>query len=698
MMSARLGVFGAAVSALLVYGFSSTPAADASQAATAASATAAASAQRVDNFMLVDAQKMEAHELYRLADAKAVVLVSTGVGCPIARAMTPALKALRDKFAAQGVEVMMVDSNLQDSRDSIAAEAKEFGIDIPILMDSNQLVGEALGVTRTAEVFIINPKTWTVAYHGPLDDRSDYGVQRASSHDFAADALTAVLAGRPAPAATQASKGCLVDFPERGKAHAQITYIKDVAPILEKKCVACHEEGGIGPFAMKDYATVKGFSPMIREVIRTDRMPPYNADPHVGKFSDDKNLSPAEIKTLVHWVEAGAPRGEGKDPLGAKHLVAAEWPLGKPDLVLDIPAYTIPASGVVDYQHPWVANPETEGKWLRASTVKVESRQGVHHVLTGYMKDIPQPGQQAFENKWGASVGGYAVGAESEIAPKDVGTYIPPGGAIGFQTHYTPFGKQVTDHTKIALYFYKDNAKPDLVMHNSVIVNNAIVIPPNDPHHQEVGYITFPHDALLYSAFPHAHYRGAKADLWIRYPDGKEKMLLTLPRYDFSWQRDYTFAEPVKVPAGSKLIAHFVYDNSKRNPSNPDPSKQVVWGDQSWEEMFYTAVRYRWLDETSKHMVNYDEELNKDRLMGMLDANIDGKIEKAELKGQLGDQIGKYFDQLDANHDGAIDKTELAVMQKMMGGQRRRREAATAPAQPAAPAPVAAVGSPTAGK
>src|SRR5882672_7867201 len=173
MMSARIGVLGAAVSALLVYGCSSTEAVNALASGQGASATetVAATPATIDNFMLVDAQKLEAHELYRMADNKAIVLVSTGNGCPIARAMMPALKALRDKYAAQGVEVMLVDSNLQDSRDAIAAEAKEYGIDIPILMDSNQLVGEALGVTRTAEVFVINPKTWQVAYRGPLDDR-----------------------------------------------------------------------------------------------------------------------------------------------------------------------------------------------------------------------------------------------------------------------------------------------------------------------------------------------------------------------------------------------------------------------------------------------------------------------------------------------------------------------------------------------
>jgi hypothetical protein len=265
-----------------------------------------------------------------------------------------------------------------------------------------------------------------------------------------------------------------------------------------------------------------------------------------------------------------------------------------------------------------------------------------------------------------------------------VGAYLPPAGAIGFQTHYTPFGKEVTDHSQVALYFYKANEKPEMVMHNSVIVNNSIVLPPNDGHHLETTYITVPHDMLLYSAFPHAHYRGASADLWLRTPDGKEKEILSLPRYDFSWQRAYTFAEPVKVPAGSKLIAHFIYDNSKRNPNNPDPSKTVVWGDQSWEEMFYTAIRYRWLDETSAHLVDYDDLMNQTRMVGMLDDNMDGKIQKAELKGEIGQKLADSFEKIDRDGSGALDGGELNAALQQMG--RRREQAQQAPM----PAPVAA--------
>ncbi|THD59348.1 MAG: hypothetical protein E8A49_16805, partial [Phenylobacterium sp.] len=408
----------------------------------------------------------------------------------------------------------------------------------------------------------------------------------------------------------------------------------------------------------------------------------------------DKRLSPDEIKTLVHWVDEGAPRGEGTDPLGAVKRVAAEWPLGKPDLIIDVPAFTIPASGVVDYQRPAVAGTLTEGKWVRASTVKPGSRQGVHHLLTGWMEEMPKDGHSS-ETKWAASLGaGYAVGAESSMEPANAGVYLPPGGAYGFQMHYTPYGKEVVDKSQVALYFY--DKPPELIMHSVVVMDPTIEIPAGEARHKEVAYVQFPHDALLYSAFPHAHYRAYSSDLWIQYPDGKMKLLLSLPRYDFNWQRAYTFAEPIKVPAGSRLVAHYVYDNSARNPSNPDPKINVSWGEQSFQEMLFTNLSYRWVDETSKHRVDYDEEMGKTRLLGMMDDNLDGKLEKAELKGNMGRQLLKYFDVLDKNHDGALDADELAAAQQMMGP--RRSAASAPPAKPSEAATQAAAfngGSPT---
>jgi peroxiredoxin len=692
MRSALITVLATTAAAALLYGCAAgggTPSALASGRPTAAMAEDSAPVPvptLAANFMLADTDYM-GHELYRMSDAKVIVIVTQGDGCPISRAMAPAIRALKAKYGPQGVQFMMLNSSVQDSRDAIAKEKADYGFDVPILMDANQLVGEQLGVTRTAEFFVIDPKTWKIAYRGPLDERQTYGSQGgAGEHPYAADAIEAVLAGRQPVATNLQSPGCLVDFPGRAQvASTKISYAKEVAPILEKKCVACHQEGGIGPFAMSSYDMVKGFSPMIREVIRTHRMPPWGVDPHVGKFADDKSLSPDEIKTIVHWIDQGAERGAGPDPLAAKRHVAAEWPLGKPDLILPIPAYTIPASGVVDYQRPIVVNPLTEGKWVRASTFKVGQRQAVHHFLSGYLAEVPKDGQ-GNEARWGASMGGYAVGAESTLWPRNVGTYLPAGGAIGFQAHYTPFGKEVTDQSYLALYFYKDNEKPGLVMRNSVVVDNTIVIPAGDARHEETAYIDVPKEMLLYSAFPHAHYRGYASDLWVQYPDGSRKELLAMPRYDFNWQREYSFAEPLKIPAGSKLIAHYWYDNSPQNPANPDPKKTIVWGDQSWEEMFYTAIRYRWTDETSTHLVNYDEAMNKTRLLGMFDDNVDGKIEKAELKGELGEKLKGHFAQIDKDGDGAISLAELQAISGFLGGGPQRAQGGPSPAS----APVAA--------
>ena len=274
MTSMKLAVFGACASALLVYGCSTGPA---PSALASGGNVAATTPVRVDNFILADAQQLEGHELFRMADAKAVVIVTQANGDAAVRAMAPAIKSLQDAYAAKGVEVLLLNSTADASRDAIAAEAVKAGYAAPVLMDSNQIVGEALGVTRSAEVFVVNPKTWTVAYRGGIAG--------------AAKALDALTAGQPVTVASAPVTGAAIAFPAREKP-AQVTYVKDVAPILEAKCVACHEEGGIGPFAMTNYAVVKGFSPMIREVIRTNRMPPYGIDPHVEQDSpDDKRLT-----------------------------------------------------------------------------------------------------------------------------------------------------------------------------------------------------------------------------------------------------------------------------------------------------------------------------------------------------------------------------------------------------------------------
>jgi mono/diheme cytochrome c family protein len=635
--------------------------------APAASEPMAQVADRVDNFRLVSADGY-ARELYRLKDAPAVVMVMHSAGSADSAHAAAALEALKAEYAPKGVEFMMVNSNPHDSRDAILADVEKNHISVPVLQDYLQLVGGQIGASRVGQAFVIDPKSWKIAYSGPL----------------VADPIKDLVEGKPVSVRSGVLMTQPIALPGRSPAAkaaaTKISYSETIAPMIEEKCVACHQEGGIAPFAFDNYEKVKQFSGMIREAVRTDRMPPWDPDPLVGKFKDDKSLSGDQIKTLVSWVEAGAPRGDGKDSLAEVKHVAPEWPLGKPDLIVDIPKFTIPATGYVDYQYPTTPNPLKEGKWLKAATAKVSQRQGVHHILSGV---IPEGQTQKGMQAWGGSVGGYTVGMESTVAPKGIGSWVPAGGQFAYQMHYTPFGKEAVSAEQIGLYFYKDGEMPDLIMRETPLVDQFIEIPANDGAHKEIAYFNFPKDAILHTAVVHAHYRGTYSKLEILDPSGNRETILNVPFYDFNWQRMYEFEKPINIKAGSKVIATYVYDNSKRNPANPNPDEEIVWGDQSFEEMFYTSLRYRWADETAKDQKNYDQLLNKTRLLGMLDDNLDDKVQMSELRGVFKERIGNpmAFAFVDKNKDGGIDQEEFdGVMAQM------RKQAPAAPTASAAPA------------
>ncbi|WP_297694124.1 hypothetical protein [Phenylobacterium sp.] len=632
--------------------------------------------RQVDNFLLAD-QNLLGRELYRMADDMAVVLVAYAPADAQIHADGKALSALK----GPGVDVLAIDSHLGDKRAQVAADAKAAGLDMPILFDYEQLTGEALGLDRAAEVIVVDPRTWTVAYRGALAG--------PNGEPLAQKAIEALKAGERVALAGPPSRGGRIAFPER--AHeaefARISYAKTIAPIIQAKCATCHQPGGIGPMALNNYAQIKGFAPMIREVIRTHRMPPYLADETVGSFQDDDRLTPQQMKTLVHWIDAGAPRGAGEDPLAKVQFHAAEWPLGKPDVVLNVPPVKIPATGVMDYQHPVVANAMPEGRWMKATTFRISDRAVVHHILTGVVSENFK-GDTAAESQWGASLGGYGPGRGSNIEPKDTGVWVPASGGVAFQNHYTPYGRETEEKTQMGIYFYPKGHEPKYVLRTFGIFDFSIEIPPGEEFHKETSYIEFPKDAILYGITPHAHVRGNSTQVSIIYPNGKEQMLLALPRYDFNWQYEYFLREPLKVPAGSKIVARWTYDNSQRNPRNPDPKKLVYWGEQTTEEMMATYLHYRWVDETVAHQTpEYEKMLQGNLMIGVLDDNMDGKLELAELKGgpkSPAQALKKYFALIDTNHDGALEKAELEAASKLMP---RRRPAPPAAQQPASAAP-----------
>ena len=554
---------------------------------------------KVENFRLLD-QKGGSHELFYYDDKKALVFLVQGNGCPFARNAAPRLQELRDIYSDKEVEFFMLNSNLQDDRLSISEEAKEYGYDLNILIDETQIIGESLELSRTGEVFIVNPKNWSVAYIGAIDDRLTYENQKkeASEH-FLKDAIDDLLAGEFVAVPRTESLGCLINFPNKHNKKS-ISYSQEVAPILLENCSVCHRKGGVGPWAMTDYNMVKGFSLMMREVIRTKRMPPWHADPFIGQFSNDRSLNNEEIKTLVHWIEAGAPKGEGADPLLGTAISQSEWAneeeLGPPDYVINIPAMDIPATGVVDYQYKFVKNTVGKDVWVKAAEVLPGDKAVLHHVITSFGQletRGPRKGRLKYRDRKGLR--GYAPGINSNPYPDGGGIFLPADVAFEFQMHYTPVGRATVDETRMGIWVAEEKPKHEIF--SMMILNPRIRIPAGVKEHKESASTVVSKDALLYSVLVHAHYRGKKMVVAAYYPNGTTEVLLSVPNYDFNWQTSYDLEEPKFLPAGTTLIQHQWWDNSAQNLANPDPTVEVTWGDQSFEEMLFGAYLMRDLKE-----------------------------------------------------------------------------------------------------
>ena len=555
------------------------------------SVMALAVGDRVENFRLMD-HTGASHELHYFADAPAMVLMTHNTSCPTLSDSLQSLTSIHQQFAPEGAEIMLINSDLRDNRSSVQAAADQAGIELPILLDTTQIIGENLLASTAGETLVIDPSTWTLTYRGDAD-----GAKQAVAQLVQGDTVTAV-------SRTDATSGCLVDFPElaRRAEHKTISYADTIAPMLNDNCVSCHREGGIGPWAMTNYNMVRGFSLMIREVVRTQRMPPWHADPHVGEFSNDRSLSDEQIRTLVHWIEAGSPRGEGADLLAQNAQQWPMWVMGEPDVIIEIPPEDVPASGVVDYKYKMVTNPLDQDVWVKAAEIIPGDRSVLHHVITSF-GELETEGRRAGRLKrgTGGGLGGYVPGAVGKPVPEDTGILLPAGATIEFQMHYTPAGLATTDTSRMGLYLHK--APPKHKLGSMILLNPRILIPAGAPNHSEVMVRTFDQDVLVYSLLPHAHYRGKASEFVAHLPDGTKETLLSVPRYDFNWQTNYDLEEPRFLPAGTKMVHRTWWDNSARNPANPDATRDVPWGQQSWDEMLFGSVRYRVVDADAEQSV-----------------------------------------------------------------------------------------------
>lgn len=552
----------------------------------------------VSNFGLIDHQG-DFFELYKTS-AKAVVIYVQGNACPIVRNGIADLRAVREKYQDKGVDFVMINSNLQDDRESIAKEAEEFNIDFPILDDHTQLVGEALQLSRTAEVLVLDPETWTIVFRGPVNDRVGYESQRPEAQqNYLADALNAQLAGEMLVDAYVRGKGCLIKFLEKDRAQfASISYEKDVAPILINKCTKCHHEGGIAPWSMKDYETIFGWSAMMKEVLKVKRMPPWQADPHYGVFDNDLSLTNEETRTLVHWIEAGAPREGGEDPLKKINVKKDDWILGEPELVVTLNEEKVPANGVLDYRYQQIDLELEKDVWATAIQVVVGNKEVLHHVLVDvtYPKGFDSPIDKSERPFIDGYFAGWAPGGlDVEIFPENSGRALPKGSKLTFQLHYTTNGKAQSDITKLGIYLTEEKPEKEYIVTGPA--DFEFQIPPYESDYYSKAIQEFPKSIVLHGMSPHMHFRGKAMRYTAIYPDGGQEILLNVPNYNFNWQRYYRLKEPKKLPAGTKILVNATFDNSTLNTFNPDPGKLVTFGEQTFDEMMIGFLTFVYADE-----------------------------------------------------------------------------------------------------
>jgi hypothetical protein len=379
------------------------------------------------------------------------------------------------------------------------------------------------------------------------------------------------------------------DAPRKEK--EPITYAKQVSRILQENCQVCHHPGTAAPMSLLTYQHAVNWSATIKEVIQDKRMPPWHADPRHGKFSNDRRLKQEDADTLLAWIDSGMQRGDDKE-LPAPKTFADGWVIGKPDVVFELPAeQTVQAEGTVPYQYFVTPTNFKEDVWVQAAEARPGNRGVVHHIIVFYRDPKNKERQGGLGDGFivGTAPGDMPLMLEPGLARK-----IPAGSDLVWQMHYTPNGKEAKDRSQVGFVFYKGKEPPRSYAQTRGVSNGNFVIPPGDPNHLVESDWVVPRNTLLLSFMPHMHLRGKDFEYRAEYPDGRKEILLSVPRYDFNWQASYRLAEPALLPKGTRIHCTAHFDNSAKNPANPDPKKEVTWGDQTWEEMMIGWVDYIW--------------------------------------------------------------------------------------------------------
>jgi hypothetical protein len=523
---------------------------------------------RVSDFAMLD-YNGDFHQLSRYLHRDALVLMSYDQSCAEMPQLVSEFAALSENWQAGDVTFLLVNSR-GTARDEITLP----DLPLPLLEDSAQLVSEMLNISHAGEVLAFDPQRTTLLYRGSVDGDLE-------------NTVATFLEGELDNTVSTPPRGCELSY-EHADSDQVPDYTTEVAPIIIEKCAGCHRQDGVGPFAMDSHIMVMGWSPMIREVLLNRRMPPIQVDPYIGHSRHARYLDAEQMRTLVHWIDAGAPRGEGEpDPLEELDYSGnGDWLLGEPDYIVEGPEISIPATGVMDYQFEIVELPFTEDRWVRAVQYLAGDESVLHHLMTYVVapdEDFwgPELSEETVSRRF---LEGYAPGmVEAVEFPEDTGVLIPAGHRLAMQFHYVTNGRSTVDQTRLGLYFH--DAPPS---HEKLtqVIGKQFTLPANVNDFPLQADYRFEDEVVITGLRAHMHYRGKKMKFAVTLPDGETRDLFSVPAYNYGWQPHYGLTEAIRLPAGT--VAHVIgaLDNSSSNPTNPNPDTEVAFGVYSWEEMF----------------------------------------------------------------------------------------------------------------
>ncbi|HEY7088840.1 MAG TPA: redoxin domain-containing protein [Tepidisphaeraceae bacterium] len=536
--------------------------------------------------------------------ARATVIVFLGTQCPVSNRYIPLLNDLGRSHQKDGVDLLAIVSDPTVSFKDLAKYRDEYKIEFPVVLDTSGALAKQFAPTVTPESFLIDADG-QLAYRGEIDDLFvAVGKQNqvVKSRDLA-DALSAVLSHEPVKVPQTKAVGCIFEAWNAKDRPASVTYSRDIAPILNANCASCHRAGEIAPFPLDNYTDAAKHAKQLAAVTESHYMPPWKPAANFGHFVGEHRLPDEQIKLIDTWAEAGAPEGDVKD-LPPAPKFSSGWTLGEPDLVVKMhELFTVPASGPDVYRAFVAPLNLPDDTYVAGIEFRPGAKTVVHHCLlfldnTGTARKLdeedPAPGYRSFGGPGftpTGSLGGWAPGASQPLLPEGVGRFVAAKSDLVFQMHYHPDGRQREDQSSVAIYLQKKPVKK--VISSIPLATRDIDIAAGDSNYVRNVKFNLPQDLLVSGVIPHMHLIGRDMKVFATTPDGKQLPLIWIDDWDFKWQGQYRFVEPITVPKGSTLELTARYDNSESNPNNPNnPPKRVKRGEQTTDEMCICFVEF----------------------------------------------------------------------------------------------------------